>query len=258
MPPCVYRCDGCGLVFVHPPPTSDVLHGHYNQGESSRVEYYLAAEPADRRTFVEVLDRVARLLPAGGRLLDVGPNVGTSLALAVERGWRATGVELNVRAARYCREQRGLDVAVGTLESVELPGESFDLVLMLDVIEHVLDPPATLRRVRDLLRDGGVLVVSTPDISGWAARVFQVKPDEHLFYFGPATLTALLRAAGFRVDAVESFDRHRNLTAMGDSTTLTGALGALRPLARLARRVLGDLVVRLPLRENLLALAVRE
>jgi SAM-dependent methyltransferase len=254
----VFRCDGCGLVFVDPLPTADVLERHYNGGESSRIEYYLATEPADRRTFVEVLDRAAPLVPDGGRVLDVGPNVGTALTLAVARGWRATGVEINAGAARYCREQLGLDVAVGTVEAADLPGESFDLVLMLDVLEHVLDPPVALRRVHHLLRDGGVLVVSTPDIGRWATRLLQVKPDEHLFYFEPATLTALLRAAGFRVDAVESFDRHRNLTAMGDSTTLTGSLCALRPLVRLARRVVGDLVVWLPLRENLLALAVKE
>jgi hypothetical protein len=101
-------------------------------------------------------------------------------------------------------------------------------------------------------------MVSTPDIAGWAARLFQVKPDEHLFYFTPATLAASLRAAGYGVRAVDPFDRHRNLTAMGDSTTLRGPLAALRPLARSAGRLLGDLVVRLPLRENLLAVAVKE
>jgi 2-polyprenyl-3-methyl-5-hydroxy-6-metoxy-1,4-benzoquinol methylase len=254
----VVQCEDCGLVFVHPLPAADALHQHYNQGEFSRIEYYLAAEPADRRTFAAVLDRVARHIPPGGSVLDVGPNVGTALALAAARGWVASGVEINAEAARYCRERHGLNVVAGKLESSDLTHEHFDLVLMLDVIEHLLDPLATLRRVRDLLKRQGLLMISTPDIAGWASRLLQVKPEEHLFYFTPQTLTASLHAAGFRVECVESFDRHRNLTALADSSTLVGVLSPLRPLVRLARRAVGDLVVRLPLRENLLAVAIKE
>jgi SAM-dependent methyltransferase len=254
----VVQCEGCGLVFVHPLPTADTLHGHYNQGESSRMEYYLAAAPADRRTFAAALERVARYVPPGGRVLDVGPNVGTALALAAARGWVASGVEINAEAARYCRERLGLSVLAGTLEDTDLPDAHYDLVLMFDVIEHLLDPLAALRRVQAALKVRGALMISTPDIAAWSGRLLQVKPDEHLFYFSPPTLATLLRAAAFRVEFLESFDRHRNLTALGDSTTLSSALGVLRPLVRLARRAAGDLVVRLPLRENLLALAVKD
>lgn len=251
------RCDGCGLVQVHPLPTTEAVRAHYNDGRSSVPRYYLAADAADRRTFDAILDRIERLRPTRGQLLDVGPNVGTALAAAVARGWHARGVEINEDAARYSREQRGLDVVTGSLESVALGARSFDVVLMLDVIEHLLDPPSAVRRVHGLLRPGGLVVISTPDIARMATRLLQVKPAEHLFYFSAETLGRLLREAGFRVDTLGSLDRHRNLTAMGDSTTLRGALAALRPLIRGSRRVIGDLVVRLPLHENLLAIAVR-
>src|SRR5262245_11096160 len=253
----VVQCEGCGLVFVHPLPGADAVRRHYNEGHSSRIEYYLRAEPADRRTFGEILDQAARRFPAGGHLLDVGPNVGTALALAAARGWSARGVEINQEAARYCRERLGLDVVAGTLEAAELPDEHFDLVLMFDVIEHLLDPLASLSRVRRLLRREGMVMVSTPDIARLSARVLQVKPEEHLFYFTPATMRTLLERAGFRVETVESFDRHRNLTAMAQSTTLRGPLRLLSPVCQVTSRAIGDVVVRLPLRENLLAVAVR-
>jgi SAM-dependent methyltransferase len=250
-------CASCGLVYVSPRLDAQGIVAHYNGDNSSRIRYYIDAEPADRRSFVEVLDRAKRLLGRTGDLLDVGPNVGTCLALARERGWRARGVELNAEAARHCREVRGLDVVTGTLDDAPFTPDSFDAVLMGDVIEHLPDPQAALRRVATLLRPGGALLISTPDIARWAARLLQVKPLEHLYYFTAATLSSALERAGLDMVEIVPFDRHRNLTGMIHSTTCGTLFGRLAPLFRLAHRLCGDVVVRLPVRENLLAVARR-
>lgn len=253
----VVSCARCGLVYVNPRLGAEAIVAHYNGDESSRIRYYLDAEPADRRSFGEVLDRAERLLGRKGDLLDVGTNVGTCLALARERGWRPRGVELNAHAARHCREERGLDVVTGTLDDEPFAPESFDAILMGDVIEHLPDPRASLRQVAALLRPGGALLVSTPDITRWAARLLQVKPLEHLYYFTPATMTDALGQAGLDVVEIVPFDRHKNLTGMVYSTTCGTLFQRLAPVFRLAHRVCGDVVVRLPLRENLLAVARR-
>jgi 2-polyprenyl-3-methyl-5-hydroxy-6-metoxy-1,4-benzoquinol methylase len=251
----VVACAGCGLVYVNPRPDERSLHAHYNSEGSSRVQYYLDAEPADRRSFGALLDRLERVVPAKGALLDVGPNVGTCLALARERGWETCGIELNAAAARHCREARGLDVRTGGLGPGAFAEASFDAVVLADVIEHLRDPLDALRLVRALLRPGGAVALSTPDIAGWAARLLQVKPEEHLYYFTPRTMAAALRQAGFEVLEITPYDRHHNLTAMTHSTTCGGLLPRLAPLFRLTRRVFGDVALRLPLRENLLAVA---
>jgi 2-polyprenyl-3-methyl-5-hydroxy-6-metoxy-1,4-benzoquinol methylase len=250
----VVRCLGCGLVYVSPRLDADALHRHYNSGESSRIEYYLDVEAADRRSFAEVLDRAEQVVP-GGDLLDIGPNVGTCLVVARERGWKVHGVEINAEAARYCRETRGLDVITGTLEPETYPPGRFDVVLMGDVIEHVPSPTHLMRTVARILRPGGAVLVSTPDISGWAARVLQVKPVEHIHYFDAKTMERLLRRAGLELVRIEPLDRYHDLTAMVHSTTFGGLFRALAPVFRVAHRVLGDVVVKLPLRENLLAVA---
>ena len=250
----VVRCLGCGLVYVSPRLDAEALRRHYNTGESSRIEYYLDVEAADRRSFAEVLDRAERLVPRGD-LLDIGPNVGTGMAVARERGWRVHGVEINAEAARYCREARGLDVIAGTLEPETYPPGRFDVVLMGDVIEHVASPKELMRTVARVLRPGGAVLVSTPDISGWAARLLQVKPVEHIHYFDAKTMERLVRGAGLELVAVEPLDRYHDLTAMVHSTTFGGLFRALAPAFRLAHRALGDVVVKLPLRENLLAVA---
>lgn len=253
----VVACDACGLVYVNPRVPLERITEHYNGNESSRIQYYLDAEAADRRSFAEVLARAEALLGAPGDLLDVGPNVGTCLELARERGWRGRGIELNADAARHCRDVRRLDVVTGTLEDAPFPAASFDGILMGDVIEHLPDPQDALRRVASLLRPGGVVLVSTPDIGRWAARALQVKPLEHLYYYSRETMGRALGQAGLEVVEIVPFDRHKNLTGMTHSTTCGTLFQRLAPLFRLARRAFGDLVVRFPLRENLLAVARR-
>jgi SAM-dependent methyltransferase len=251
----VVQCASCGLVYVNPRHDAEHLYQHYNSGQSSRIQYYQDVEVADRRTFDAILDLAEQLAPGRGDLLDVGPNIGTCLALARERGWNTFGVEINADAARYCREQRSLNVVAGALDQGTYPANSFDIVLMGDVIEHLRDPLALMGVVRNILKPGGAVIISTPDIAGWAGRLLQIKPEEHLYYFSPTTITALLRTAGLEVVGVKCLDRYHNLTAMTHSTTLGGLFQKLAPGFHLAHRLLGDLVVKLPLRENLLAVA---
>lgn len=251
----VVRCRACSLVFVSPRLTAKALHDHYNTGQSSRTEYYRQVECADRKTFNEVLDAVEAVFPRRGQLLDVGPNIGTCLDVARERGWDVTGIEINAEAAEFCRTQRGLHVVPGILDRGAFPPGSFDVVLMGDVIEHLSDPTHTMSVVRDVLRPGGLVVISTPDVAGWAGRLLQIKPVEHVYYFSPQTMSALLTKVGLEPVSIRPLDRYHNVTAMTHSTTFGGLFKMLGPVFRLAHRVVGDVVLRLPLRENLLAVA---
>ena len=251
----VVRCTACGLVYVNPRARVSDLTEHYNSGESSRLEYYRDAEAADRRTFAEILAIATRLAPARGALLDVGPCAGTLLLQAREAGFGVQGIEINAGAARMCREELGLDVRAGVLEPDSYPPDTFDVVSMGDVIEHVPDPVATLRTVARILKPGGHVLISTPNVGSAAARMLQVKPEEHIYYFSAETLAASLRKAGLETVEMRTLDRYRNFTAMTHSTTCGTLFQTLGPAFRLARRVLGDVVLKLPLRENLLAVA---
>ncbi|MET0554104.1 MAG: class I SAM-dependent methyltransferase [Vicinamibacteria bacterium] len=251
----VVRCTACGLVYVNPRTRVADLTEHYNSGESSRLEYYRDAEVADRRTFAEILAIAARLAPGRGALLDVGPCAGTLLVQAREAGFAVAGIEINAGAARMCRDELGLDVRAGVLEPDSYAPDSFDIVSMGDVIEHVPDPLATLRTVARILKPGGHVLISTPNYDSAAARFLQVKPEEHIYYFTAGTLAASLAKAGLQTVEMGTLDRYRNFSAMTLSTTCGTLFQTLGPAFRLARRVLGDVVLRLPLRENLLAIA---
>ena len=129
---------------------------------------YVPLNERRHRAHAKLLDAVG----TGKRVLDVGCSSGYLARPLSGRGNTIVGIELDPQAAReaqaFCER-----VLVGDVETMELPLEagSFDVVLCGDVVEHLRDPAATLARLRPLLRPGGQLVLSTPNIANWAIRL---------------------------------------------------------------------------------------
>ena len=143
-----------------------------------------------------------------GRMLDVGCGDGSVLKLAQELGWSAEGVDFDAQAVDAAR-RKGLSVRLGGLAEQRYPDESFDLVLMSHVIEHVHDPLATLREIHRVLRAGGTLAVTTPNAGSWGHRHFGLnwrglEPPRHLQIFTGNSLAALAGRAGFVQSNVSS------------------------------------------------------
>jgi SAM-dependent methyltransferase len=123
---------------------------------------------------------------------------------------------------------------------MELPLEpgSFDVVLCGDVVEHLRDPVAALRRLRPLLKPGGRVVLSTPNVANWAIRLSLlggrwrytdrgILDRSHTHLFTRATLAEALERAGYRVERIDF-----SVPVPGGSDLLDGAayaLGRLRP-----------------------------
>ena len=138
-----------------------------------------------------------------GRLLDVGCGSGQFLANMRDLGWEVMGVEPDPEAARVAREKLGLEVCQGTLAESEFPQDSFDVVTMSHVIEHVPDPLGLLKECKGILKPGGRLVLVTPNIESLGARVFGEfwrgwEPPRHLFLFSPRTLSRCVESAGLQ------------------------------------------------------------
>jgi SAM-dependent methyltransferase len=126
--------------------------------------------------------------------------------VARRAGWEVAGVEPSRWSADRARA-RGLDVYCGTLADAPLAPDSFDVVTMWDVIEHLSDPLAELRRAHGLLRPGGLLAVSTMNVDTWFPRLLGRRwpwyMQMHLYYFTPKTMRQMLKQAGFEmVEAV--------------------------------------------------------
>ncbi|MEE9126532.1 MAG: class I SAM-dependent methyltransferase [Planctomycetota bacterium] len=245
-------CSGCGLVRSEPLPQARHMQERADywaeRHNLSAAKLQRSFDPAHQRlAYGDVLRRL-RPFHRTGRLLEIGCAAGGFLDAAQQAGFRPTGIELAADVVRYAREVRGLDVHRGTVESVELPNEAFDAAVMLDVIEHVIDPLALLWTVQARLRPGGALVVMTPNLSGFGARWLRgswedCDPKDHVWLFDPGTLAALCRRAGFApqrhwcidVNPLQLVARFRR-PHQGETATGSPTMGSPRPPAPVQRR----------------------
>ena len=112
-----------------------------------------------------------RWVPKDVRVLDIGCGFGNTLAYHEARGCEAWGVEADENVRRVA-EKYGFKVHVGLFDPSRYDPNSFDYVTLDQVIEHVTDPIETLRGVAHVLKSGGLAILSTPNGSGWGAKVF--------------------------------------------------------------------------------------
>ncbi len=244
----LYRCTRCGTLQQPSLPGAAELARLYR---GMRDDAYLEEEHGRRRTAARVLDLVG---PAGadGRLLDVGCGPGLLLDEARRRGFDAEGLELSDSAAAYARAHLGLTIHQTPLEEFEPEGRRFDVVVLADVLEHLSDPVAALRRCREVLRPGGVLCVITPDPSSAAARVAGARwwglLPAHTFLIPRATLRRIVEAEGFAiasdVSLVRTFSARYWLAGFaergGRAASLVRALRRLIPRRLMLSVPLGD------------------
>ena len=203
----IVRCLDCGLAYTNPRPKSGALL----QGYSSCVDELYLSESTSRSINSHLSLNTIKRFVRSGRLLEVGASTGYFLN-AARADFEVEGLEPSEWACRVAREKFGLEVRTESLESTRrfAPG-SFDVVAMIDVIEHLSDPRQAVARAAELLRPGGVLYLVTPDIGSFSARLLRgywwgLRPA-HLYYFDKATLGRLLDTAGLEAVLSKSFGR---------------------------------------------------
>lgn len=155
-------------------------------------------------------------LSEGKKLLDIGCSTGLFGHVARGMGWDVTGVEICRPAAEYAQEKFGLQVLTTTLEAAHLAEDSFDVITMWDVIEHLPSPAETVTECYRILKPGGLLIIHTPDQDALIYSLVHVLcrlstkksasflspiygPGGHMFYFNKATLKQLFSKRGFDI-----------------------------------------------------------
>ncbi len=234
-------CPDCRLVFCDlwkDPVELEQLHRRQYAGELTPERLHrLDPERSRRRLFSAAFQRSSRRLleelrahvsSPEPRLLEVGCASGGFLRAAEDAGMRATGVEVSADAARHGREGEGLDIRIGVLEEQRFGENSFDIVVLYDLIEHVFDPVQLLRECARVLEGSGVLAIHTLNLDCWTARragsgfYMADTGGGHVCLFTTATLERCLAAAGFRVLSATTSgfrwvqqDRSRSKQALG-------------------------------------------
>jgi SAM-dependent methyltransferase len=137
-----------------------------------------------------------------GKVLDVGCAVGSYLVDLKKDGWDAYGVEKSGFAADLAGK-RGLKVFRGEFEKTDFPPDTFDVITMRSVIEHLYDPKKALQNAKRILKRNGLLLIETININSPEARFFgkkwsRLQIPRHVFFFEPSTIRKYLEQAGFK------------------------------------------------------------
>ena len=210
-----WRCSACKLERIFPQPEDDVLSKIYGKDyfeegwgfSPEKKESIKRMKKATFRRYLKEID-ISRI----SKVLDCGAGLGYMLEVAKEFGWEPYAVEISSFGADMCRKIVGeKNVFQGDITELDFSGyyrsSGFDLITMFDFIEHTKDPLATLNRAREIITDGGYLLITTPRVDGLLRKImgkywFHYKL-EHLWYFSTCSIKLLLEKARFRVTKIK-------------------------------------------------------
>ncbi len=189
------RCGECGFQFYSPRPMSDRIEAYYHGQEFYEKVNITAVEI--------VMDILAYLNLAPGRLLDVGCGVGALVSLANKKGWDAVGIDPSPKAVELAKQVLDLEIQQTYLHDAGFAPESFDVVVLLAVLEHAFDPVSIMKHVCTFLKPGGHVIFSTPNLDNVTYHLMHAKPEydwfikEHINHFTIGTHRTLLEKTGF-------------------------------------------------------------
>lgn len=204
--PDLSKCGDCGTLQREPAPSDEELAQIYSRqyydswGEDESENLYWEMKKA---LFGRMID-YADINPAASiKALDVGCATGACLEVFKERGFLAYGVDVNPYAVDKARARvPGAAVHHGALEDASFEPDTFNLIVLSDVVEHVKNPALFLRGAYQALAPGGRVVILTPDIGSPSLFILGARwphfKKEHLCYFNTRALKRLLDQCGFR------------------------------------------------------------
>ena len=205
----IFQCERCGLGRTQAAafdPAGYYTQAYFSGDHADGYADYLGAEPVLRREFARTVDFIRRHRRSG-KLVEAGCAYGFFLQEA-QRYFSVRGIERAEDAAAYCRRQ-GLAVETGTAESIgRAGGGPFDVIVMLDVIEHLRDPRAAMAALVRALAPDGIIVLTTGDFGSLLARTLGsawrlMTPPQHLWFFTRLSIARLAAAAGLEIAALD-------------------------------------------------------
>lgn len=199
----ILQCSQCQTVFTDHLPTAEEEHSYDDYYRPDNIE-----KPSFLNRRLDEIMADFSSFRQSGRLLDIGCGGGEWLQAARRAGWQAQGLEVGAPVVEHLRSQ-GFEIFHGFLAAAAYPDEHFDMVLAIEILEHVPDAQAILSEVARILRPGGVLWATTPHGNGISARLLKkdwycVAPPEHLQLFGKSGMHKMLCSAGFSQARVQT------------------------------------------------------
>jgi len=192
------RCKNCHLIYMNPMEKVSKTNEYYCKAKNTHAPTIRECYLRTAKSQVRLIQKYAR----GTNLLDIGCAQGFFLFSASKVGYTTKGIEISQDAAAYAIREFGLDVEAKPFEELRFPESSFDVVTLWQVLEHVPYPLMVLKEVYRILKPGGLVVASTPNIEGIPAKILRKKWWDikrlHINQFTTKTLADILHNAGFK------------------------------------------------------------
>ena len=208
----LYQCDKCKIGMLHPFPSEEELTKLYSCGNyrtktgkrfGSTIEFLIYLGRLRKRGRINQFVKV-------GKVLDIGCGRGLFLDVMRRGGWEPIGTELNEKTAFYAIKTYGLKVLHGDITQHKLPSQSLDAININQVLEHLKNPEQVIEESYRLLRKGGMLIISVPDLGSPQFAIgkknwFLLDLPFHLFHFTEEGLENLLRKNEFKIKHIKRF-----------------------------------------------------
>ncbi len=196
----VVKCKNCGLVINPWKVNQEICCKLGKKYQNLGLAFEYESKWRDLR-FIDKL-KIIQSYKKSGTLLDVGCGPGVFLEMAKEV-YDCYGVDINFGHCQKAKEKGVLNIFNGTLKNAKFENNFFDVIIALNVLEHIPSPMNELKEINRVLKKDGILMLEIPNIQSIWFKLFRKKwrqflPD-HYFYFSPDTITKYLQKTSFDV-----------------------------------------------------------
>lgn len=223
------KCKSCHLIYLDEPIDKDWL------SEIDSKEFHGSTAPLLSGSYHFIMDilmnmRVKKIDKAkkGTSIIDVGCGNGMFLMKMFKRGWDCYGLDISPYAFGSAPMKERIRLFCSDIRTADLPENYFDVATFWQSFEHICEPVRVLNKARSILKDGGVLFISAPNIESFEAKISMkrwigMELPTHLYQYSPKTITLLLEKAGFRIISIKKNSLEYNFPFF--ALTVFNALG---------------------------------
>jgi len=233
----LFKCANCGLIFINPRPTRELLETIYSRSGHSLKEpisletvFELEKEYPNSTIDSERVIKTAKKLLKNNKnvgkfeVLDIGSGYGFYSQAALAEGYKVMAINPSIWENNIFEKINGFRPIQSFFEDVKFE-KKFDLVMLNQVLEHIDDPKLFLGKIHEILSDDGIIIIAVPNLNsylvkmGYDGGVFWI--PEHLNCFTKKSLNELFRNTGFSVSKMEGISRYPYF-AISNKLGLTG------------------------------------
>lgn len=208
----IVNCDNCGFRFTNPRPEAENLSAYYKseeyishsntkKGIVNKV-YHFVRNYSHKKKY----SLINKFQTNGNSILDIGCATGEFLNFFKEKGWETLGIEPGVEARKFAKENYNLNVYEES-EIEKLPNQSYSVITMWHVLEHVPQLNKRITELKRILKDDGILVIAVPNSNSYDAEYYKnfwaaYDVPRHLYHFNSDTLRKLFKKNDFRIEKI--------------------------------------------------------